>query len=158
MSEISYITDENGRRTHVILPLETYQALLDIKELLKSGSLQKDELYYLNFKDHQACGYPVGPKANPHFILTRGSEVALQGAPSLPERIMELKEKLLDSGRLQLCPERNAFVLTEDTEFKSVSQAALLASGLVINGMEAFKNKAGFSLRRSGYGRPKRSN
>ncbi len=156
MTELAYIVNDKGERTHVILPLDAYNSLLALQELLKSSSLTHDELYYLNFKQHQACGYPHGPKRCPHFVLIKGSEVALELSRSIPERIVQLKERLLDDQSLVLDPARNAFVLTRDVDCKSVSQAALLCSGMVINGMEAFKNKAGFSLRMSGYGRKKR--
>lgn len=156
MADIAYIVDEKGQRTHVIVPLKTYETLLALQELLKSSPLAHDELYYLNFKQHQAYGYPQGLKSNPQFVLIKGSEVALTMAPSMPKRIVRLKEDLLNNQSLSLDVARNAFVLTRDIKCKSVSQAALLCSGMVINGMEAFKNKAGFSLRTSGYGRKKR--
>lgn len=157
-SEISFVVDAAGRRTHAIVPIETYNTLLAMQELLKSGSFkQRDELYYLNFKQHQAKGYPIGPHQKPQFVLARGSQTELMNAPSLPSRIVELKEELLASGKLTLDPEHNCFVLNEDVKLPSPSQAALLCTGMVVNGLDAFVNTAGFSLRSSGYGRKRRT-
>lgn len=157
-SDIAYITDRHGNRTHAIVPIELFKTLLDLQELLKSGSLKHDELYFLNFKQHQAAGYPTGSRENPRFVLIKGSELALEEAESLPSRIRKIKEHLISRQIVRFDADRDAYVLTEDFAVKSVSQAALLVTGRVLNGMEVFKNKAGFSLRSSGYGRKKRKN
>lgn len=155
--EIAYITDKDGRRTHAIVPIELFEALIELQELLKSGSLKNDELYFLNFKQHQAAGYPTGSRENPRFVLIKGSELSLEAANSLPERIRRVKDHLIARQIVRFDADREAYVLTEDFAVKSVSQAALLVTGRVLNGMEVFKNKAGFSLRSSGYGRKKRN-
>ena len=159
-TEVLFITDEHGQKTHAILPIETYQSLMALRDMLKSSApLSEQELYTLSLRDLSATGYPTGNRHRPSFVLVKKSQAVLRIASSLPEHIRTFREQLLDQGKLVLDAEHNCFCLTEDLVTPSSSFAAALVTGSVRDGLKLWKNREGFSLKESGYGikrKPKR--
>lgn len=151
--EVHFITDEKGKRTHAIIPIEVYTQLVALKGVLKhTAPLGDHELYTFSIKNLTAKGYPEGTRSKPYFVVTKGSQAVLEHVSSTPEHVDEQREKLLSDGALKLDPENNCFVFTKDLKFKSASLAAAIVAGNVRNGLDVWVNREGFSLKQSGYG------
>lgn len=150
---IYFLTDDHGNKTHAVMPIATYNALMGLADLVKNTSrIGRHEIYVLKIKNVIARGYPDGPRKRPAFVLIKDSQAVLEGADSLPQHVKELREKLLDEGKLRLDPENECFMLTQDLRLKSSSLAAAIVSGNVRNGLDVWMNREGFSLKESGYG------
>ncbi|MCR5536750.1 MAG: DUF4357 domain-containing protein [Succinivibrio sp.] len=155
--EVLFITDAKGQKTHALLPIETYEQLMGLKDLLRfSAPVSEHELYTLSLRELFAQGYPVGSRSKPGFVLIRDSQLALTTAQSLPARIVSFREQLLSTGKLRLDAEHNCFCLTENLTTMSASFAAALVTGSVRDGLAVWKNREGFSLKESGYGLKKK--
>ena len=125
------------------MPIATYNALMGLADLVKNTSrIGRHEIYVLKIKNVIARGYPDGPRKRPAFVLIKDSQAVLEGADSLPQHVKELREKLLDEGKLRLDPENECFTLTQDLRLKRN----------VRNGLDVWMNREGFSLKESGYG------
>lgn len=152
-SEVLFVTDKDGRKTHALVPVDTYNALMQLKGLLRhTATLSDNELYTYQVKNVTARGYPQGQRHKPRFVVTKDSQVTLYCANTLPQYIVDLKDKLIDNGIIILDPVHNCFVFTKDYEFESVSRAASLIAGTLRPGLDVFVNREGFSLKDSGYG------
>lgn len=153
--EITFIVDSRGNRTHAVMPIELYNKLLQIQMFLEQPNARldvKNELYYLRMKNLVATGYPFGPKTHPRFVISKGSQLKLYAVPSLNEKMADLREKLIENRTIILDPPNNCFVFDKDYEVSSPSMAAELISGSVKNGLDAWVNMQGFSLKESGFG------
>lgn len=152
-NEVVFVTDKNGKKTHAIVPIDTYKALMELKGILKhTASLSSNEIYTYQVKNVRASGYPQGMRQKPRFVITKDSQVTLYCANTLPQYIVDLKDHLIDTGVIVLDPQNNCFVFTKDYEFQSVSRAASLIAGTLRPGLDVFLNREGFSLKDSGYG------
>ena len=135
------------------MPIATYEALLGLADLVKDTTRTgRHEIYVLKIKNVLARGYPDGPRKRPAFVLIKDSQAVLNAVDSLPSHVKELRDQLLDEGKLRLDPEHECFTLTQDIRVKSCSLAAALVSGNVRNGLDVWINREGFSLKDSGYG------
>lgn len=135
------------------MPIATYEALLGLADLVKdTARTGRHEIYVLKIKNVCARGYPDGPRKRPSFVLIKDSQAVLTVVDSLPSNVRQLRDKLLDEGKLRLDPENECFRLTQDICVKSCSLAAALISGNVRNGLDVWINREGFSLKDSGYG------
>ena len=154
---IYFLTDEHGRKTHAVMPIETYEALMGLYDMVKNtATVSHNEIYTFKVKNVIAQGYPKGPRTHASFVLIKDSQLVLDTVESLPEHIKQMRDKLLGDGTLELDAAHECFVLQKDLPLKSSSLAAALVSGNVRNGLDVWLNREGFSLKRSGYG-PKSS-
>ncbi|MGN0894351.1 MAG: DUF4357 domain-containing protein [Succinivibrio sp.] len=150
---VQFITDRNGRRTHAVIPVEIYEQLIGLRELVKSQKPSATlELYTFSLRNISARGYPEGSRSKPYFVVVKDSQAVLMQVSSIPGHIDETREKLLGDGTLKLDPENNCFVFTRDLKFKSPSAAAAIVAGNVRNGLDVWINREGFSLKQSGFG------
>ncbi len=150
---IYFLTDKNGRKTHAVLPIETYEALIGLADMVKNtATISHNEIYTFKVKNVIAQGYPQGPRTHASFMLIKNSQLVLKTVESLPKHIKEMREKLLGEGALELDAVHECFVLKKDLLVKSSSVAAALVSGNVRNGLDVWLNREGFSLKRSGFG------
>ncbi|MGN1280569.1 MAG: DUF4357 domain-containing protein [Succinivibrio sp.] len=150
---VQFITDRNGRRTHAVIPVEIYEQLLGLRDLIKTSKPAAElELYTLSLRNISARGYPEGTRNKPYFVVLKDSQAVLTQVSSVPGHIDETREKLLGDGTLRLDPENNCFVFTRDLKFKSPSAAAAIVAGNVRNGLDVWINREGFTLKQSGFG------
>jgi hypothetical protein len=149
---VSYITDEKGNKTHIILPIELYEDIQLLKSLITSQSDNNSELYTLTSNRIIANGYPTGNRNNPAFVVIAGSFARKEVATSLRKPVIDMRNKLIEKGILSFNEEHNCYVFTENYVFSSSSFAASLVAGNTRNGLDAWISNAGFSLKNSGYG------
>ena len=160
--EITFIVNGRGEKTHAILPMASYRKLLQVQAFLEqphgAGGEGARELYYLRMRNLrfggslEACGYPVGRRAHPRFIIARDSQVKFYAAGSLKAAVAQLREQLIEDRTIVLRPEQNCFCFTRDYEVSSPSLAAALVSGTIKNGLDVWISAQGFSLKDSGFG------
>lgn len=72
------------------------------------------------------------------FVVYRGSKAVKDTLPSCHKYIIDLRDKLIDTGILSL--EGNVYVFTEDYIFSSPSTAGGVVSGRPTNGWKTWKN------------------
>ena len=153
-SKVQFVTDKNGRKTHVLIPIETYEKLLALRTLVKHTAKPNDqEIYSFDIKNASARGYPTGVRSKPGFVILKGSQAVLQPVQSTPAHVQALREKFLEDGTLVLDPYNNCFTFSRDLKLSSASIAATLVAGNVRNGLDVWINREGFSLKSSGYGK-----
>jgi len=151
--EVSFITDLHGKKTHAILPINVYNQLISLGELVKNTApLGGHELYTFSIRNISAKGYPDGTRSKPNFIVIKGSQAVLMPVESVPNNISNIREDLLSDGTLELDPVNNCFVFAKDLKFQSASAAAAVVAGNVRNGLDVWINREGFTLKESGYG------
>ena len=151
--EVSFITDLQGKKTHAILPINVYNQLIALRELVKNTApLGAHEIYTFSIRNISAKGYPEGTRSKPHFVVLKGSQAVLQPVESVPQNISNIREDLLSDGTLELDPVNNCFVFAKDLKFQSASAAAAIVAGNVRNGLDVWINREGFTLKESGYG------
>jgi hypothetical protein len=157
--EVHFITDAKGKKTHAILPIDTYNQLVALKGLLKhTAPIGEHEFYTFSIKNASAKGYPDGTRSKPYFVVVKGSQAVLEPVQSIPPHIAKQREDLLSDGTLELDPVNNCFVFIKDLKFSSASTAAAIIAGNVRNGLDVWTNREGFSLKESGYGLKKSKN
>lgn len=78
------------------------------------------------------------------FLIARGSQTTLEPMPRAT-RMKSKRQKLIDLGVLEA--RENCLVFTDDYEFSSPSYAGSVVKGGAINGLKAWKNKQGISLK-----------
>lgn len=156
---VYFLSNQQGVKTHAVIPIDAYEAFLALKSMVKNtASLSAHELYTMTAKHVTAEGYPSGRRFKPSFVVLKGSKAALICVKSLPFNISELREKLIESGKLKLDKENDCFVFTADVEFSSASSAAAVIAGNVRNGLDVWTNREGFSLKHTGFGVVARKN
>lgn len=152
-NNVSFIVDDKGNKTHAILPIESYNALVRMKNIITQGSsLSTNEVYTLSLKGILARGYPIGNRQKPNFIVQKDSIAALQFASSVPDNIKDFRETLVINNILKLDIINNCYIFMQDVKFQSASFAATLIAGNIRNGLDLWINREGFSLKESGYG------
>ncbi|HAH71449.1 MAG TPA: DUF4357 domain-containing protein [Succinivibrionaceae bacterium] len=156
---IYFLTDDQGNKTHAVLPIELYESLLGLKDMVNcSASLSQHEIYTFRIKNVIAQGYPTGPRSHPAFVIIKGSQITLQTVGSVPKHITEFRDKLLDEEKLRFDAQSGCLTTCTDLVLKSSSMAATLVAGNVRNGLDVWINREGFSLKDSGYGAKARRN
>lgn len=78
------------------------------------------------------------------FVVYKGSKAVKDTLPSCHKYMIDLRNKLIDSGTLSL--DGNVYVFTEDYIFSSPSTAGGVISGRPTNGWTAWKNTDGITL------------
>lgn len=152
-SEILFITDALGNKTHAIVPMETYKSLIALREMLRATApVSSHEIYTLSVKGICARGYPCGQRSKPDFVIIKASQAVMHIADSLPEHIRNFREKLLQHAVLTPDASGRSLIFSKDFKFQSPSFAAAMVTGNVRNGLDVWLNREGFSLKKSGYG------
>lgn len=152
-SQTKFITDRFGNRTHAVIPYSVYEQLIALKGLFTPVSKLGDhEIYTLCVKNAVAKGYPEGIRNKPEFVILKGSQAVLEPVGSVPEHVQKLREDLLSDQTLELDIANNCFIFIKDLKLPSASTAAALVAGNVRNGLDAWVNREGFTLKESGYG------
>ncbi|CAG9295508.1 DUF4357 domain-containing protein [Celerinatantimonas diazotrophica] len=152
-SQVSFIVDTQGHRQAAIIPMNMYQQLLALQQLLDeegAGSqLQAD--FHFEVKQAKAYGYPVGSKTRPNFVVTKGSTANLGLTDSMRPAVRELRAQLLADFVLVEGPENYEFL--RDYQFASPSLAACLIAGNARSGLDAWHDQWGRTLKDRGYGK-----
>ncbi len=128
-------------RIHQLMPVLGADALVPISGAPDDHS--KSDLLMCEIKGLKATGYltPTG------FVVRKGSQAVLKeraAAHKYPNRLA-LREKLIDDGTLVQDGDHLKF--TRDAEFSSPSAAASVVHGGSANGLLAWKNGAGKTLK-----------
>jgi hypothetical protein len=111
-----------------------------------AGKLKTDtekEKLYCEIKGLSARGFLI-PNG---FLVLKGSQAVLNDRASSQKYpwARNMREKLKDDGLLQV--EADHFIFAQDTEFSSPSAAAAVVHGGHANGLIAWKNKSGKTLK-----------
>ena len=139
LKEINEINDENKQE------LKRAEKIAESKDKEPLGSLTKSkspvreskDVFRLNSKAINAHGYREGSR----FIVSIGSEMASHARPSCRESILKHRKELINTGKVV------DFVFSEDVSFSSPSTAAAVILGGETNGMLAWKNDDGQSIK-----------
>jgi hypothetical protein len=86
-----------------------------------------------------------GYESDDGFIVVKGSQASSTVVDSMQVFAQSLRSDLLSSG--VLISRESAFEFTQDYEFSSPSTAAYVVAGASVNGREAWKTKAGVTLK-----------
>lgn len=89
----------------------------------------------------------TGSVSSSGFVVYKGSQALLDVRPSAHKYpyVVNLRQKLIEEGAL--IAENGKLVFTQDTEFPSPSSAATVIHGGTANGLTAWKNKFGQTLK-----------
>ena len=89
----------------------------------------------------------TGLQTSTGFVVLKGSQTVVEARPAAHKYpwIISWRKRLIDDGTLAL--EGEAYVFTRDTEFPSPSTAAAVVQGGAANGLVAWKNKDGKTLK-----------
>ena len=152
LSKVNFVIDGDGRKTAAILPIELYQQLLSLRELVVESSAHTISAEYsFSVKQAVAHGYPTGAKNKPGFTVVKGSTANGGGAESLRPAVLALREQLLED--TVLCRQGDGYEFMRDYQFSSPSSAACLIAGNARSGLDAWLDKWGRSLKDRGYGK-----
>jgi hypothetical protein len=101
------------------------------------------EILSCEIKGHKA----IGTVSSNGFVVFKGSHASLEVRPSAHKYpwVVNLRQKLIDEGTL--IARNEIFIFTQDTEFPSPSSAAAVIHGGTANGLTAWKNKYGKTLK-----------
>ena len=90
-----------------------------------------------------------GRRTEVGFVVFKGSQAVLENRPSAPKRhpfVLVLRQNLVDGGAL--VKKGDHFVFTRDAEFSSPSAAAAVVHGGGANGLTAWRNAKGQTLKK----------
>lgn len=99
-----------------------------------------EEIYKMKSKEALAEGDLI----DDGFVVYKGSKAVKDTLPSCHKYMIDLRNKLIDSGTLSL--DGNVYVFTEDYIFSSPSTAGGVISGRPTNGWTTWKNTNGKTL------------
>lgn len=101
------------------------------------------EILSCEIKGHKA----TGAVSSNGFVVFKGSHASLEARPSAHKYpwVVNLRQKLMDENTL--IAENDILVFTQDTEFPSPSSAAAVIHGGTANGLTAWKDKHGKTLK-----------
>ncbi len=151
--KVSFIVDGAGKKTHAVIPIESYQEILNLQNLLKSSfDISEQETYFFTVKGVNASGFPVGKKTSPGFMLNKGSMISPKCAASLRRQVADVRGLLIDRGIMAFDQKLNCYVLQDSYMTTSPSFAASLVAGNNRSGLDAWVTRDGYSLKNSGYG------
>lgn len=130
------------QKVYQLLPVLGVELLVAVSDTPPRNA-DKQEILRCEIKGIKATGYPV-PNG---FLVLKGSEAVHKERPSVEKWPWpkHMRQKFLDDGILIDSGDR--FVFTENTEFSSPSAAAAVIHGGHANGLTAWKNAAGKTLK-----------
>ncbi|MDR2009034.1 MAG: GIY-YIG nuclease family protein [Bacteroidales bacterium] len=148
---------ENGVNTTMPFVTESMEAdMLDCFETTKVllstlgfplfDSISRDnnrvshDIYKMKSKE----AFAEGNLIDDGFVVYKGSKAVKDTLPSCHKYMIDLRNKLIDSGTLSL--DGNVYVFTEDYIFSSPSTAGGVVSGRPTNGWKTWKNMNGKTL------------
>lgn len=99
-----------------------------------------EDIYKMKSKEAIAEGNLI----DEGFVVYKGSKAVKNTLPSCHKYMIDLRNKLIDSGILSL--EANVYLFTEDYIFSSPSTAGGIVSGRPTNGWTTWKNAIGKTL------------
>lgn len=126
-----------------ILPILGIEAFVSSADNSDEDEKER-QLLHCNIKGLKATGY-LHPNG---MIVTEGSQAVLNeraSAQNWPSVLLQ-RNKLIEDGIL--IPARDAYVFTKNTEFSSPSAAAAVIHGGSANGLTAWVNSEGISLKK----------
>jgi hypothetical protein len=161
-SKVAFVVDNEGHKKAAVLPIELYEQLLALRELVNgvvksetdssTGNTDHPEITFkFEVKQAKAEGYPVGIKRKPEFVVKQGSSANGAQAGSLRPAIRELRQKLLSEGIL--FKEGGIYTFVHDYRFNSPSASACLIAGNPRSGLDAWLDDKGRSLKALGFGK-----
>lgn len=129
-------------KVYQLLPVLGVELLVAVSEKSAPGE-KKQELFYCEIKGLKATGYPV-PNG---FLVLEGSEAVHQERPSVEKWPWpkNMRQKFVEDGTLLDKDDR--LVFAEDVEFSSPSAAAAVIHGGHANGLTAWKNARGKTIK-----------
>jgi hypothetical protein len=130
-------------KIHQLLPVLGVELLVAVSSKTDSDSAERPESLFCEIKGLQARGYLV-PNG---LLVLEGSEAVLKLRPSVKKWPwpLNMRQKLLEEG--SLIEKQDRVVFTADVEFSSPSAAAAIIHGGHANGLLAWKNKKGQTLK-----------
>lgn len=157
-SQVRFITDEQGRPTHAVLPIALYQEVMDFLGRLnkldpglaqgKAGTAEQIfPLCYLKTRTGLAKGYAQGSVKSPRFVLLKGSTIAAADNESVPSHVVRARGRLKAQGALVLIKQDNCYNLLTDITLPSPSFAAMLVTGNACSGLKVWKDAKGTPLK-----------
>jgi len=129
-------------KAHQLLPVLGVELLVAVSEKEAAGSSRKD-IFYCEIKGLRARGYLV-PGG---FLVLKGSAAVHEERPSVEKWPWprNMRQKLLGEGTL--IDKGDRLVFAQDTDFSSPSAAAAVIHGGHANGLTAWKNSNGQTLK-----------
>jgi hypothetical protein len=108
-----------------------------------SAATTPQDVLYCEIKGHKA----TGSLSSNGFVVFKGSHASLEERPSAHKYpwVVNLRQRLIEEGTL--VDGNGLFAFTRDTEFPSPSSAAAFIHGGTANGLTAWKNKNGKTLK-----------
>lgn len=129
-------------KVYQLLPVLGVELLVQVSESSASGEKKQDQLH-CDIKNVKAQGHPV-PNG---FLVLKGSEAVSKERPSVEKWPWpkNMRQKFLEDG--VLIDRGDKLEFTEDIEFSSPSAAAAVIHGGHANGLTAWKNSKGKTLK-----------
>lgn len=129
-------------KVYQLLPVLGVELLVQVSESSAPGE-KKQERLHCDIKNVKAIGHPV-PNG---FLVLKGSEAVSKERPSVDKWPWpkNMRHKFLEDGVLVERDDKLEF--TEDVEFSSPSAAAAVIHGGHANGLTAWKNSKGKTLK-----------
>ncbi|WP_211828713.1 GIY-YIG nuclease family protein [Kistimonas asteriae] len=109
----------------------------------QAGTVERAEDTTLYYRIKQLTA--TGQRTEQGFVVYSGSEAVYELKPSCSNGIRELREKLIGNGVLKKTD--SGYVFTADHEFGSPSTAGAIICGGSTNGLTAWKNASGVTLK-----------
>jgi hypothetical protein len=108
-----------------------------------TAAMNPQEILTCEIKGRKASGAVTSTG----FVVFKNSHASLEVRPSAHKYpyVVNLRQKLIDDGTL--VTEGDTWIFTRDTEFPSPSSAATVIHGGTANGLTAWKNKKGRTLK-----------
>lgn len=128
-------------KIHQLMPVLGADFLMPPPSAASAAAPQ--EVLVCEIKGHKA----TGSLSSNGFVVFKGSHAALEQRPSAHKYpwVVNLRQRLLEDK--VLVPENDVLVFTQDAEFPSPSSAATVIHGGTANGLTAWKNKDGKTLK-----------
>lgn len=136
-----YIVDAGGTRTHIVLPLADYEALL--------ARAQSASGIEISMTDRGSSARGVWIRSS--MLVRAGSRLSATEQASMPVQYRKLRKKLIDDGTVHFVGKTPTF--SKDYVFDNPSAAANVIAGGSKNGYEVWSNRKGQTLKASGIAR-----
>ncbi len=124
-----------------LLPVLGVEVFVPVSGNIEPGT--KKEILFCEIKGLKAVGHLISNG----FLVQKGSQAVLKERASTKKFPwpLNMRSKLKEEGALSV--EKNHIIFTKDVEFSSPSAAAAVVHGGHANGLIAWKNKAGKTLK-----------
>lgn len=167
-----YLVDAAANRTHVVLPLAEYQALLGrLGERLESApaahtppavAIDRSSSPAVSIApspDEEVFTYSLPRKGGraralwryPTMVVLKGSTIAEFEAPAMPDDYRKLRQKLIDVGIIERI--NGELTFTRDYAFENPSIAVCVIEGGSRDGYRSWKDSEGRTISDLGYSR-----